>query len=469
MKKSSTASKTKQPKLTLGGPTKQQKTDPNDPNVAYLDRIQDMVETLNATNGANEKTELILKYPDMKPFIQIVYDPLRPFHVTSSTLKKFNPTNHSDVTAIEFGNLLELLEALDNRQITGHVALKTVMLKWVMRYSEHSDLLYNIIDKDLKIRMGVKQLNKAFPALIPEFSVTLGYDFNKYPKALLKDKWRVSRKLDGVRCIVIVSPSGAIQFYSRVGNEFLTLGKLEAEIQKHIVPLYPQGVVLDGEVCIIDKDGNEDFKSVMKELRKKNHVMSKPRYLLFDCLTLQEFRERTSTRIFSERIKDLDHIRAKTQNVPEIQIIDQLEYTPERLAEMNDNVEKYGWEGLIVRKDTRYEGKRTSSVLKVKKFETEEYKVLDIQHGPVRAHNVQTGLTDTIETVVSVTILHKNCAVSVGSGFSLAERKRFYDHPEELKGQIIAVQFFEETTDADGDYSLRFPTFKGVHGKSRTT
>jgi DNA ligase-1 len=431
----------------------------------FLDKIQDMVNVLNATNGSNEKTELIQKYPDMKEFLRIVYDPLRPFHVTSATLKKFN---NFAVTPTEFGNLLELLDALDKREITGHDALASVAL-WIKQYPQHSDLIYNIIDKDLKIRMGVKQLNKSFPDLIPEFSVTLGYDFNKYPKALLKDKWRVSRKLDGVRCITIVNPSGNIQFYSRVGNEFLTLDNLQTAVHRHIYPLFPNGIVLDGEVCIIDKDGNEDFKSVMKELRKKDHVMSNPKYLLFDCLTLQEFRERTSTRIFSERIKSLDHIRAKTQNVPEIQIIDQIEYTPERLAAMNDNVEKYGWEGLIVRKDAPYEGKRTPSVLKVKKFETEEYKVLDVQYGPFQAHNAQTGLTDTIETLVSVTILHKNCPVSVGSGFSLAERKQFYKHPEEIKGMIISVQYFEETTDADGDFSLRFPTFKGIHGKTRTT
>jgi DNA ligase-1 len=441
---------------------------PKDSNMTYLDKIQDMVDTLNATNGANEKTELIQKYSDMKEFLRIVYDPLRPFHITSSTLKKFDMKDHDSITPIEFGNLLELLDALDKRQITGHEALASVTL-WTMRYASHIDLIYNIIDKDLKIRMGVKQLNKAFPDLISEFSVTLGYDINKYPKALLKDKWRVSRKLDGVRCITIVSATGVVQFYSRTGNEFLTLDKLQAAIHKYIFPLYPNGVVLDGEVCIIDKDGNEDFKSVMQELRKKNHIMSKPKYLLFDCLTIQEFREKTSTRKFSERIKDLDHIRAKTQNVPEIQIIDQLEYTPERLVEMNDNVEKYGWEGLIVRKDCIYEGKRTSSVLKVKKFETEEYKVLDIQHGPYQARNADTGLTETIETVVSVTILHKDCPVSVGSGFSLAERKRYYEHPDELKGKIIAVQYFEETTDADGEFSLRFPTFKGVHGTKRTT
>jgi DNA ligase-1 len=250
------------------------------------------------------------------------------------------------------------------------------------------------------------------------------------------------------------------------------LNVLESVIRKYVQPLFPNGVVLDGEVCVIDSNGAENFKGVMTEIKKKDHTMKNPRYLLFDCLSLSEFSSGTSERIFSERLKDLGQIKAATNvpgtYVPELLVIDQVNYTPEKLADMSELVEKHGWEGLMVRKDAKYEGKRTSSVLKVKKFQREEYKVVDTQVGPYQALNKDTGLTETIETMVSVTILHKNFPVSVGSGFSLEERKQYYNNPEKIKGKIISVQFFEETEGSDGNLSLRFPTFKGLYGNTRT-
>ena len=31
----------------------------------------------------------------------------------------------------------------------------------------------------------------------------------------------------------------------------------------------PEDFVLDGEICMVDDDGNEDFQGIMKQIRKK--------------------------------------------------------------------------------------------------------------------------------------------------------------------------------------------------------
>lgn len=437
-----------------------------DPNNVLLDDLQNLIDSLNSTNSATEKVTILKDHPQFKELIKLVYDPLKPFHVTSTTVKKFISSGKK-VDPKEFTDVIDMLNALASRKITGHEALSSVGM-WIKKYPQHKELLYKIIDKDLKIRMGAKQINKAFKDLIPLFEVALGHPIEKYPNELNDGEWRISRKLDGVRCLAVCDSDCNINFYSRQGNEFLSLEKLEDALKRHIYPLFPDGFVLDGEVCVIDSNGSENFKDVMKEIRKKNHQMKSPRYILFDCLTLDEFLKRESDRTFSERLNDLEQIRAKAAAIPEIQVIEQLVYTPERLTEMNNLAEQKGWEGLIVRKDVKYEGKRTKHILKVKKFQTEEYRVVDIETGPFQAHNPDTGLTETIDTMVSVTILHKNYPVSVGSGFSVAERKKFYDDPDLIKGKIISVQYFEETTDQSGGLSLRFPTFKGLYGTTRT-
>jgi DNA ligase-1 len=434
-----------------------------DDNTKYLDRIQEMIDLLNSTNGSNDKIEFISDYKDLKPLLKLIYDPLKPFHVTSTNVKKFIK-NGKNVQPKTYKGILKLLTALSNQKISGHEALSSVAW-WIKKYPEHSELIFKLIDKDLKIRMGAKQINKAFPKLIPQFNVALGHPIEKYPKALETGEWFISRKLDGVRCLTIINPDKSVSFFSRQGNEFLTLEKIRKTIIDKVYPVFPNGVVLDGEVCIINKN-NEDFKGVMKEIRKKNHTMRNPRYLLFDCLSLTEFWERKSKRTFSERIKDLNKIGSL--DLQNIQVIDQVKYTEKVLEEMKKLAGTNNWEGLILRQNARYEGKRTNKILKVKKFETEEYKVVDIEFGPYQAFNPDTKLTETIETMVSVTILHKKFPVSVGSGFSLNERKKFYKNPDKIKGKIISVQYFEETTDSNGNISLRFPTFKGLYGKQRT-
>jgi DNA ligase-1 len=67
----------------------------------------------------------------------------------------------------------------------------------------------------------------------------------------------------------------------------------------------------------------------------------------------------------------------------------------------------------------------------------------------------------------NIVIEHKGNTVDVGSGFNLAERRRYYKNPEEILGKVVTVQYFEETTDQNGKHSLRFPVLKVIHGAER--
>ena len=123
---------------------------------------------------------------------------------------------------------------------------------------------------------------------------------------------------------------------------------------------------------------------------------------------------------------------------------------------MNQKVEKYGWEGLMLRDNLKpYKGKRIRDLCKVKKFFDEEFKVLDIITGPIRVIDKDSGLDTTIECMTAVIINYEN--TKVGSGFSIEERQHYYKNPDDIIGKLITVQYFEKSNE-----SLRFPTFKGI-------
>ena len=127
---------------------------------------------------------------------------------------------------------------------------------------------------------------------------------------------------------------------------------------------------------------------------------------------------------------------------------------------------KGGWEGVMLRKNVPYKGKRSKDLLKYKSFHDAEYEVLDTEMGPFRY--VKNGAECEEEMLSCVYIKHKDFTVRVGSGFTIEQRQYFYRNPDAILNKQITVQYFEETKNQDGGISLRFPTFKVLHGETRT-
>lgn len=446
-----------------------------------LNTLQQMVTDVNEINGSNEKIERTQKFPQLKPFLKLLYDPLSTTGVTSSQLEKYaqkkkpgsmkvgSVTPAAKKSKVQRENdLTTLMEKLYRRDYSGNEA-KDVVLDFVAQYPAHKTLIYKIIDKDLETRMDVKQLNKAFPNFIAEFSVALARDFESgqtyFDKTKTKTKWLISRKYDGIRCLVKVT-QGHAQAFSRNGNQLPALAPLEELVQKYAGS---ESFVLDGEVCAIGEDGNENFNEAVSQAKRKSVRMEKFRYYVFDRLTLEEFESGESKSTLEDRLRDAELWIGKVNDVEKIRLVTHVEYAPEVFEQWQTRASESGWEGLMVRCNTTYKGKRSNDILKVKKFFTEEYKVLDHEVGPMRIIDPDTGLETTIETLKSVVIEHKSNQVNVGSGFTLDERQKFYTNPTFIVGKIISVRYFEETPPNDeGKISLRFPTFVALHGTKRT-
>jgi DNA ligase-1 len=257
----------------------------------------------------------------------------------------------------------------------------------------------------------------------------------------------------------MVDENGQCNFYSRQGKTFDTLDTLRKEIES----LELTNVVFDGEVCIVNDSGVEDFQGIMKEIKRKDHTIKNPKYKIFDYLTLEEFDTQTSTRNLS--------LRLSTCVKPKLNCVEMLEQwkveSDEHFQELAELATKNNWEGLILRKDCEYKGKRSNDLLKVKKFFDEEYIVKSIETSTHRI--IVDGLEVEEEMLSNVVIEHKGCDVGVGSGFDQTERRMYFKNPELIIGKTITVQYFEETLNQDGCHSLRFPVVKHVYDGVRTT
>ena len=188
---------------------------------------------------------------------------------------------------------------LNDKLITGHDAIGTVNA-YVKAHDEYSDIIYSVLDRNIEIRASDAIINDVFPYLIPTFDVALAYAFESKFCDFEKETWFASRKLDGVRCVVY-KRNGSIMAYSRQGHEFTTLQKILDTVCENC----EEDVVLDGEVCLMDDD-LEDFQGIMKEIKRKNHTIQNAKYIVFDCLTIDEFDRKVSSTNFSDRVKRLD-------------------------------------------------------------------------------------------------------------------------------------------------------------------
>jgi DNA ligase 1 len=427
--------------------------------------IHSLIIELNATNSINDKKKILSKYKDNE-FVQKVlyytYNPMYQYYVTPSNLEKYY---NDDLGSLYiFNDLFEMLDALRKREITGHKAINSVN-DFCLRNEEYKDLIYKIIGKDLEIRMGDSLINKVIPGLIPTFDCALATDFDKVHVDFNKDTFVASRKLDGVRCLAIIDNEGHVTLWSRQGNQFETLQKVISEIEK----LGMKDKVLDGEICLVDANGNEDFSSIMKQIRRKDHTIDNPKYLIFDIIEGSTFRSKLGNKPYSSRYTELNAYlyNAKEKGFNHLEVVRQTTIADEaHYIEMMNQADQNGWEGLILRKaDTVYEGKRSKNMLKCKSFKDAEYKVIDLEFGPFRM--IENGLEVTKEILSNVVIEHKGNRVSVGSGFSISEREYFKTNPDELLNKIITVKYFQETQNQLGSWSLRFPTVKVIHGNVR--
>jgi len=201
-------------------------------------------------------------------------------------------------------------------------------------------------------------------------------------------------------------------------------------------------------------------------LRRKDHQIKNPAFIMFDMMSNIDFDNGKGTEPLKTRLhKLLTYTNANYEEESNI-----LRYNAQFIITGDDHFEYWnelsaerGWEGIMLRKNCGYEGKRTKNLVKVKEFHDDEYEVVgwDLDTHEV----VRDGKSESMTMLAQVWINHKGHIVKVGSGFTQEQRLEYMDGS--ILGKTITVQYFEETKNDKGGISLRFPTVKHIYEGKR--
>ena len=439
--------------------------------------ILDILDQVRSIPGAAAKTEF-LKREHTQLLDQIVTDAMDPSITYGVTAKDIGVQPHipGNGPAIWYEDFHKLLGRLAARELTGNAAVEAIKNCLSQQPENVQQLLLRVLDRDLGLGVGWRVYREEVLGIKGAFKVALAQHLEKVKGVDPVDgTWFASRKCDGLRLITILNEDGSVTFKSRQDKEFKTLENLKPAVKRFCAGL-TGAWVLDGELCKVDANGDEDFKAICKEARRKDFSVDECCYQVFDIITYDEFCEGKSKDILSKRFERLNQLHTKYIEEPH----EKCWIKPlwqERLTSQADfdrwsaMVEKGGWEGFMIRKDIIYNtytsrDGRTKELLKIKKFDDAEYVVEGVETGTMTTSLPGEGLK-TFEGVTALLITHKGNRVHVGAGLTRDQRISWFKDPSLIVGKTITVKYFEETTNVQGGISLRFPTLKFVYENGR--
>ena len=448
-------------------------------------KITEIFEEVQNTAGTNDKKQILKD--NINDVIKQIFEDA--YGKQKYYIKKFTKPDFSGNLTLDndYHYFRDTLVNLSERKVTGQPAYLLLYSTVGDFDAESQDILCRIIDRNLKIGISLDNFLDIIGKKSEKYEVALAESLSKVKGVDPTDgTYLISQKLDGVRCNCFITReeyNGEIQtsikFKSRQGKDFLTLDRMKVDVN-----IFTQGLgcgefVLDGEVCIIDENGKENFHGLMKEITRKDHTIERPKYKVFDVLTADEFWGRTESPIFSERYNTLcnlfksynDHIDNRLKEMAStysyIDLVVQQRVTSQEILDAWIELARTEkWEGCMLRKDAPYKRGRSKDLLKIKDMQDAEYEVIGIETGKATYNE---GGHKEFDVVSAIKIVHRGNIVSVGSGLSKEQRLRWYEHPEEILGEIVTIQYFEETKDSKTEtYSLRFPVLKHVYEGGRT-
>jgi DNA ligase-1 len=271
------------------------------------------------------------------------------------------------------------IEVSDNKYRThsGQVGGQITTNAWTVVYGKNTGKANGTTDIEQALKEAIAKRTKKLES--GYFESITNIDEKQYFEPMLAAKWEDYKdkiqypiysqpKLDGIRCIV--TKDG---MFSRNGKPILSAPHIKESLQS-IFDENPD-LILDGELYA-DKFANDFNKivSLVKKTKPTDADLAESKknidYHIYDLPSVDDtFRVRYST-LCSLRLP-------KQCIVVKTHIVKSEDILMERYGEYVEA----GYEGQMLRLDSKYENKRSKSLLKHKSFVDEEYTILDICEG----------------------------------------------------------------------------------------
>ncbi len=406
-----------------------------------MTRINEAIEALRDTTSTDRKLEILHALCNDRIAGEVLNYALNPY----ITFGINRPIRHPDLSTAKindhfysryWSNIKVILNRLQARHLTGNEA----RIELEKANCGMNNLLYHIINKDLRAGVSIKLVNRAIPGLIPTFTVGKAADIRRGAKPTYP--CLAEPKYDGVRVLAMFGITGDVQLMSSGGREYMNF----PHILKELMGLGYRNKILDGEVY------GDTFDKTMQvahrgRSKKDNDGVDDASFIynVFDMLDMDEFSAGVCSYPLATRRMTLqmtfggaDHVRLTHG----LEVRDK-----ESMWAYHDKIVALGYEGLILKNlNAKYPFKRTSNAwIKVKRMHTYKGVIVGVYEGKGRLSHTLGGIEVDIGGVIT----------KVGSGFTDEERTNIFYKGTAVHGLGITIQGQELTESG----CVRFPVF----------
>lgn len=410
-----------------------------------MKKVFEILKQIESTSSRTEKEKILSDNRDnelLKKTLEYALNPYKIFRIGKKSLE--GDYGHSEHPSDIF-TLLDTLLANG----TSTDADKSMVVSFLKAQSEEDAEWYRrIILKDIKIGANVKTINKIWKGLIESFNVMLAEKYADHEDYVEGKEFIVTTKLDGNR-VVAIKEGDSITMFTRQGQVYDGLVDIEEELKQ-----LPNGVY-DGELIAENPKGlnSADLYRATTSIVRKDGIKKGVIFHIFDMVDIPSFkngvceipcwiRKGTINKIF------LDNPQLKW--LAEVPILYRGRDT-DMIVGLLDVATSRGEEGIMLNISNEfYYTKRAKAILKCKKFNDCDVRVLSIEKGEGKYEH----------TLGKINVEYKGNIVGVGSGFSDEMRDKIFNNPNNYIGRIVKIKYFEETKNSKNNkISLRFPVF----------
>lgn len=406
--------------------------------------INDMFTELSCIDGTNAKATFVrvwrAEHIDLVKDLDFCFEVLAGKHKLGytyilNTMREENDIAKAadDLTIENFvNNILKRLSATD----------ADIVLATMSTPKRAQTFIYNLVNRIF--RLGYSNKNAMIDRLSPMLA-------KKYPETFRSQYYYIQEKLDGNRCIAYFDEcTDSWRFRSRSGKPL----KVDFDMS-----WADKSIVFDGEIMTLGKAGTRDFNRTSGAINGKYTDKSALHYFIYDIV--DEYLT------YSERKEILDKYEyAGTGNDCQIlPVLDKVWVWPNisynnALDNWLDTITAKGGEGIMLRDpDAVYQcGKRSDALLKYKKVQTMDLRIIDWNEGNGKYEGcIGSFVCETDDHTIQVNV----------SGMP---DDIHYSDPTQWIGKIIEVAYFDISKSTTKDtYSLRFPRLKRIREDKDTT
>lgn len=322
------------------------------------------------------------------------------------------------------------------RSHSGQVGGQITTNEWTVCFGKNVGRANSTTDSEQAMAEAVAKRTKKLES--GYFEDVNNIDEKQYFEPMLAAKWEDYKdkiqypiysqpKLDGIRCIV--TKDG---MFSRNGKPIVSAPHIRKALDKLFK--HEPDLILDGELYA-DKFANDFNKIVSLVKRTKptaEDLMDSEKqieYHVYDVPSVDE--------TFTGRWRELDELALDFPNCVkqvETHVITEEFY----ITNLYENYIERGYEGQMLRLDSKYENKRSKSLLKHKTFVDEEYTILDICEG-------EGNRTGTAGYMVFETVEGKPFKSNVKGTWD--ETAEMLKSKKQLIGKQATIKYFNLTPD----------------------